>query len=204
METYQSTGIQIHLTTGDKPMFYQELPELVAKICNDLDGRIFTRTSLIIESGEHITTFPGHAMIGITILIDVLPDGFLQREKDSNITISQISEESFHLRRLGYMAKVEGQKGTSLCELQFVSGERLFLEFIEVAVSGMGERTELHHLFAHPSLSCRRLEGGFSIWNTAHIVSWSHYPKIEVPINSWPAESLAGHARSEGKRAKVL
>ena len=54
------------------------------------------------------------------------------------------------------------------------------------------------------ALSCRRLEGGFRIWNTAHIVSWSHYPKLEVPANAWPAESLAQPHPTDAKIVQSL
>jgi hypothetical protein len=204
MDNYQAIVIQLHLTTGHERMFYQENPSLVAKICDDLDGHIFSRASLIIESGDDVTAIPGDAMIGITILTDPLPASFYEKEKMSKTVITQISHETFHLRRLQYMSKVEGQRNPILCELEFVSGGHLFLEFSEVAVSGMGERSALHHLFTRPSLSCRRLEGGFSIWNTAHIVSWSHYPKMEVPANAWQAEPFDDHAPGEAKLAGML
>src|SRR6185503_12232370 len=119
--------------------------------------------------------FPGHALIGITILTDPIPESYLDREKISKTIVNQISQETFQFRRLQLMAKIEGQRGFLLSELEFASGERLFLESSEIAANAMGERAALNHLFSKPSLSCRRLDFGFSIWNTAHIVSWSHY-----------------------------
>lgn len=204
MALFQPTGIQIHLVTGHKRMFYQEDLELVAKICNDLDGRIFSRASLIIDSALDVTAIPGTAMLGITILTDPLPPAFYEAEKASKTVITQISQEAFQLRRLQDMSKVEGRRSPILCELEFVSGEHLFLEFSEIALSGMGERNALNHLFTRPSLSCRRLDGGFSIWSTSHIVSWSLYPKLEVPANAWPAEAIVEHVPGEAKSINTL
>ncbi len=197
LESIQPTGIQVHLTTGRKHMFYQEDKVLVAKICSDFDANVFSRPSLILDSLEDVTAFPGRAMIGITILTDPLPESFYERERQSKTIISQISSEDFQLRKLKGLSKTEGLRSTILSELEFVSGERLFLEFSEIADTGIAERNILSHLFSKPSLTCRRREGGFSIWNTAHIVSWSHYPKLEVPSNAWPATSLTDFARSE-------
>lgn len=204
MLSYQPTGIQLHLITGRKHMFYQENPDLVAIICADLDGQIFTRESLIIDSAEDTTAFPGHALIGITILTDPIPDSYLHREQVSKTVVTQISQETFQFRRLQLMAKVEGERGLLLSELEFASGERLFLESSEIAANEMGERAALNHLFAKPSLSCRRLDCGFSIWNTKHIISWSHYPKLDVPGNAWPAENLPETVLADAKVVKML
>ena len=191
MNEIQPTGIQLHLITGNKPMFYQEDSGLVALICADLDGRVFTRPSLIIESREDVTAFPGHALVGITVLTDPLPASFLEHERLTKAVVSEISPETFKIQRLRNLAKVEGTRGPMLCEIELTSGDRLFLELSEVAENGIDERSSMHHLFSRPSIACRRLEGGFSIWNTAHIVSWSHYPKLEVPAGSWPADPIA-------------
>ncbi|HVL39211.1 MAG TPA: hypothetical protein VM328_07455 [Fimbriimonadaceae bacterium] len=204
MGEFQPSGIQLHLITGRKHMFYQGDASLLNNICSDLDGRVFSRTNLILESLQDVTSFPGHALIGITILTDTIPESFYERERLSKTVITQISQETFQFRRLQDLAKEEGQRSALLSELEFVSGERLFLEFSEIAVSGMRERNALNHLFAHPSLSCRRLEGGFSIWNTKHIVSWSHYPKLEVPAHAWPAESLSQPDMGDATVLKML
>lgn len=197
MDNFQATGIKFHLTSGNERMFYQEDKDLVAKICNDLDGQVFLKSSIIIDSRDDVTAFPGNALIGITILTDPLPESFYEREKTSGTVVLQISREAFNLQRLQYLSKIEGLRGPTLSELEFINGERLFFEITEVAVSGMDERNALHNLFARPSIFCRRLDGGFSVWNTSHIVSWSHYPKMEVPANSWQAEVIAEPVEGE-------
>jgi len=204
MEYQNTTGIQLHLITGHKLLYYQQNAEISTAICNDLDGHIFSRASLVIESIDHVTSVPGNAMIGITVLVNNLPDSFLEREKLSGSKITQISPESFQLRRLRDSPRVEGHRSPTLSEIEFVSGEHLFHEINEVAVNGLGERDALHHLFKRPSLSCRRLEGGFSIWNTAHIVSWTHFPKLEVPNNAWAAEALVERLPGELKIVNLV
>jgi hypothetical protein len=184
--------VQLHLVTGRKHLFYQEDKDLVQRICGDLDGLIFSRASLVVDSIDGVTAFPGHSLLGISVLTEPIPSSFLARESLSRTIITQISQEDFEERRLLAKPRREGERMVVLSELEFVSGEHLYLEFSEIALSALGERNALHHLFSNPLLSCRRLEGGFSIWNTAHIVSWSHYPKQEVPTNAWLGELLEG------------
>ncbi len=186
----QPTGVQLQLVTGRRYMFYQEDPTLATSICNDLDNQIFSRPSLIVDSVEEVTAFPGHALLSITILVEMLPESFFAKERLSKTVTTQITLEEFESRRRQNIAKEEGKRGAVVSELEFVNGERLYLEFSEIAASAMGERNALYHLFSHPSLWCRRLGGGFTIWNTAHIVSWSHHPKLDVPGNAWQAELL--------------
>lgn len=204
MSGTQAAGIQLHLTTGRKHWFYQENAELVATILGDLDGHIFSRNSLVINGEDEVSSFPGSALLGITVLTHSLPGCFLEKEKLSKTVVTQISLETFQSGRLQLIAKYEGIRGKLLSEIEFVSGERLYLEFSEIAVSAMDERSVMHNLFSRPSLSCRRLEGGFSIWNTSHIVSWSHYPKLDAPENAWAAETLTEPITGAAKTSKML
>lgn len=192
------------MATGRKHMFYQDDPSLVQAICEDLNGQIFGRASLIIQSLREVTAFPGHSLVGITILTDPLPESLFERERASKTVITQVSEETFQYRKLQEVLRVEGKRGVIFSELEFTSGERLFLEIDGEAMSSMGERNAMHHLFTRPSISCRRLDGGFSIWNTAHIISWSQSPKLESPENAWTAESLAQPAAGDAKIVAML
>jgi hypothetical protein len=191
MENLQPITIHLHLINGLTRVFYQDDPELIATICNDLDGRVFTQPNLIIESKENAVAFAGHTLMGISILTDQIPNSISMRENMSRTVVTQITEENF--LQLGHQdrPKVEGRRSNILSEIVFVSGEHLYLEFSEVAIGGMGERAEMHNLFTNPSLACHRLGGGFSLWNTAQMVSWSHSPKLATPGNSWSAEEVA-------------
>ncbi|MEQ1823828.1 MAG: hypothetical protein ABL949_15075 [Fimbriimonadaceae bacterium] len=205
LNPYNPTAIQLHLVTGRKQIFYQEEAALVASICADIDGQhIFTRHSLIIEGAEDVLAFPGNALIGITVMTDFLPAAFLERELMLKTVVTQISTEAYHAHRQQEVHKTEGIRSLVYCELEFVTGERLFLEFNEIAQGGKGERNVLQHLFARPSLFCRTQEGGFSAWNTAHIVSWSHYPKLEAPLSAWSAESVPKQMEGQLVEAKLL
>lgn len=188
---YNPTAIQLHLVTGGKQMFYQEEAARVASICADIDGQhIFTRNSLIIEGADDVLAFPGNALIGITVMTDFLPAAFLERELMMKTVVTQISADAYHSQRESDLSKTEGLRSSVYCSLEFTTGERLFLEFNEIAQGGMGERNVLQHLFTRPTLFSRTAEGGFSAWNTAHIVSWSHYPKLEAPLTAWSAEAV--------------
>src|SRR5579871_1980804 len=110
MLDFQPTGILLHLTTGRKHMFYQEDAALVSKICEDLEGPIFNRASLIIHSSVDAIVFPGRFVMGITVLTDPLPPSFRQREKLTQTVVSQISFETFQFRRLQNVSRVEGER----------------------------------------------------------------------------------------------
>jgi hypothetical protein len=171
-------------------LFFQQDATLVADIFRDLDAQLFGRASLIIEGIDDIMAFPGSALIGISVIANQIPPAFIAHEVRSQTVVTQISDESFHYRRLKGVPKIEGQRGDILSEIEFVSGERLYLEFSEVAATAIEERAFLNNQFARTAIACRRPDGGVSIWNTSHIVSWSHYPKLHVPTNAWDAELL--------------
>lgn len=203
MENPQPITIQIHLANGQTRVFQQDIPEFVTTICNDLDGRVFTQPTLIIQAEDNVVAFCGPALIGISILTDQIPNSFSLRENRSKTVVSQITQENFLLRRHQNRPKTEGIRSSILSEIVFVSGEHLYLEFSEIAIGGMGERAEMHHLFSNPSLACRKLGGGFSLWNTAQMVSWSHAPKLETPDNSWHAVEVLGTSNAPTKILSV-
>lgn len=187
---YNPTSIQLHLITGRKAMFYLEDAVKASEICEELDGHVFTKGSLIIEGLDTVAAFSGSALVGITVLTSGLPKSFEDREAMMRTVVTQLSEPSFQQRKDFCKDKVQGERSCVVSELEFVTGEHLYLEFNEIAVGDMGERSVLTNLFTRPSIFCRTLEGGFGVFNTAHIVSWSHHPKLDVPTNAWYAESL--------------
>ena len=78
-----------------------------------------------------------------------------------------------------------------LNEVEFASTHRLWLETqVQTAVSGLRERQILQHIFTGPCLACRRLEGGIHLWNRAQMVSYTFCPKLDVPVNVWPADLI--------------
>ena len=191
MESPKPLTIHIHLINGVTRVFRQDNPELIAVICNDLDGKLFSQSTLIIDSPDEAIAFSGQALMGISILTDQIPNSISMRETMSRTRVTQITKESFLELRRQNVPKVEGIRSNILSEIVFTSGEHIYLESSEIAIGGLGERAEMHHLFTNPSLACRKLGGGFTLWNTAHIVSWSHSPKLEAPGNSWSAVEVA-------------
>jgi hypothetical protein len=185
------TSIQLHLITRRKPTYFQDDAYQVAKIFDELEGHIFTRGSLLIDGEDDVIAYAGHALIGVTVNTQLLPKSLTEREALMKAVITQITWEDFQRRRECKQEKIVGERTYVVSELEFVTGELLFLEFNEIALGAMGERSVLQHLFSRPSLFCRTLDGGFSVWNTAHIVSWSHYPKLDTPPSAWSAKTVA-------------
>lgn len=195
--------IHLHLTSGRKHIFTQSDLAFAGKICDDIDGDIFSKQCLIIESKEEVVAFPGHALMGVTIFTDPLPDSFLKQELLTKTTATQVTQDVFQDRHAHVIAKREGQRSVVLSEVEFANGARLFLEFDQVAAIAIDERSTMHHLFLYPALMCRTA-GGYSIWNTAHMVSWSHYPKLHIPVNSWVAEAAPKDPIEDLQNAKFV
>jgi hypothetical protein len=118
-------------------------------------------------------------------------------------TVAQVSHEVYNARHSHAISTLEGERSVVLSEVEFSNGARLFLEFSEVTALSIDERSTMHHLFTHPSLLCR-VPGGFSVWNTAHMVSWSHYPKLHIPIDSWVADSVPKDPMEDLKNVKFV
>ena len=147
--------------------------------------------TLIIENGLNAVAFAGHGLLGISIVTDQMPKAISMRESTLRTYVRQISKEDYNLILHRNLPKEEGLRSNIVSEIAFVNGQQIYLEFSEIAIGGMGERAEMHHLFTNPSLACRRLGGGFSLWNTSQIMSWSHSPKLESPGTTWKAIEVA-------------
>ena len=185
-----ATEIHLHLTSGYKRAFYQDNISLIKNIFDDLDFQIFARASQIIVGREEAFAFPGTALIGISFQTTLFPDSFVERERLTGTVIRQIEKESFLEKRSKPIEVKDGIRHSIISEIEFSTGKRIYLEASELVQSRLEARLNMHHLFTSPCIYCRRFEGGFSIWNTAHIVSWTHYPSLEVPSNSWQAEPM--------------
>lgn len=195
--------IHLHLTSGRKHIFTQSDLGFAKKICDDLNASIFKEQSLIIEGKDEIYAFAGHTLIGITVYTDPLPDSFLKHEMDSKAKVTQITHNMHRERRERTISTVEGERCLVLSEVEFCNGARLFLEFNEVTAIAIDERSTMHHLFTHPALMCR-VNGGFSIWSTSHMCSWTHYPKLHIPINSWVADAAPKDLLEDLQNVKFL
>lgn len=195
--------IHLHLTSGRKHIFTQSDLGFAKKICDEIDGSIFSKQCLIIEGKDEVAAFPGHAVMGITVYSDPLPDSFLKQEMLAKTTAAQVTHEVYNERHSHTISPQEGERSIVLSEVEFSNGARLFLEFSEVTALSIDERSTMHHLFTHPALLCR-VPGGFSIWNTAQMVSWSHYPKLHIPIDSWVADSVPKDLTEDLKNVRFV
>ena len=185
-----ATEIHLHLTSGQKRAFYQENVSLIKTIFDDLHFHIFARTSQIIVGNNEAYAFPGTALIGISFQTTLFPGSFIDRETVTGTVIRQIEKESFLRKRSMAFSFQEGAMNSIISEVEFSTGKRIYLEASEIIESPIDTRSNMHHLFKNPCLFCRRLQGGFSIWNTAQIVSWTHYPALNLPNHSWQAELM--------------
>ncbi len=195
--------IHLHLTSGRKHIFTQSDLGFAKKICDDINLSIFKEQSLIIEGKDEVYAFSGHSLIGITVYTNPLPDSFLKQEMSMRSSITQMTHETYRERHEKFISTQEGQRSLVLSEVEFCNGARLFLEFNEITAISIDERSTMHHLFTHPALMCR-VEGGFSIWNTSHMCSWTHYPKLHVPIDSWIADAAPKDPTEDMKNVKFV
>ena len=195
--------IHLHLVSGRTHIYSQNDLNLARKICDAIDGSIFNKPSIIIESDNDMNTFPGTALLGISVYSEPLPDSYLKHELGTNTTVRKISHAQYQESYGQIAEKSEGQRELVLSEVEFVNGARIYLEINEIAAFSADERSAMHHLFSHPALICRVI-GGFSIWNIAHIVSWSHYPKMNVPIDSWVADSSSNFPLDDSQCSRFI
>ena len=195
--------VHLHLTSGRKHIFTQSDLGFAKKICDDINASIFKEQSIVVEGKDEIYAFSGHALIGITVYTDPLPDSYLKHEMLTRSTVMQITHEMHRERHEQTISTHEGERCLVLSEVEFCNGARLYLEFNEVTALSIDERSTMHHLFTHPALMCR-VNGGFSIWSTSHMCSWTHYPKLHIPLNSWVADAAPRDLLEDLQNVKFL
>ena len=184
--------IQLHLANGHIHRFVQHDPQAVEQILQAMNPRVFAQPNLTIFGAQLVTTYPTAALVGIGLRMEPMPDSLLRMA--SNIPngvgeIREISEADYHAKLPQTRPFVAGQSGVSLNEIEFISGERLWLEVAIQAASGeMQERQLVKHAFAGPNLVCHRIGGGIGLWNRALMVSYRFAPGPDVPMPAIPAE----------------
>lgn len=186
--------LHLHLVNGSTHKFMQHNPQVVEQILPQLNPRIFTQPTLVLFGQNTVNTYPSSALIGISLIMEPLPESLLRLTRDPALGVVDMQE----LAVADYQAKkrvaqpiVAGQPAVSLHEIEFVSGHRLWVEVsIQAAANKMEERQLVKHAFEGPNLVCRRLGGGLSIWNRAQMVSYSFSPKPEVPMLALPVEAM--------------
>lgn len=192
MPTSTLLELHLHLVNGNTRKFAQNDPEAVEQILGQMNQTIFSQPTLVVHGHHVATTYRTSALIGISLLMDPLPESLLRlthKLRHGVGEIQEISEAQYNARLHEMKSTVAGQPAVRLNEIEFVSGHRIWLEVsIESAVNDMQERQLVKHAFEGPTLVSRRIDSGVSIWNRAQMVSYSFTPKPEVPMPALPAE----------------
>lgn len=77
----------------------------------------------------------------------------------------------------------------TVVEIEFTSGHCLWVEaHVPQASSHIEERHLLHTIFSLPTLMCRTLSDGVSLWNVAQVVICCLSPELDAPANAWMGE----------------
>lgn len=190
MNILTADEIRLHLCSGQKHTYHHEGISLHHGIHDDLDPDIFRRQNLIQDESKVVSHYPGKEVIGVMIRPTWPFDFFFERERSLGIIVTEIGSESTNRTPHDVVQEAQQQvraakpildRRTSIfTELEFDSGIKVFLEFSQFPEKGIDELAVINHIFSHSSLSCRRLGGGISIWNTDHILQWTNYPQLDV------------------------
>lgn len=184
--------IQLHLVNGNTHRFVQDKPEPARQILQQITPKVFEQHSLVIAGENSVVTYPGTALSGIGLLMDELLEEVLHLPLPSRAnmtTLSEIAPDDYQAIRQQVWPIEEGRPFVMVHEVEFLSARRLWLEaHVQSAVSGIQERQIVHSIFSGPALVCNRLGGGISLWNRAHMVSYSFHPAPGAPAPYWPAE----------------
>ena len=191
MNPISATSIRLHLTSGLRHTYHRVGLSLVANIFDDSDGDIFTRPGLIFDGEKVLDEYSGDDIIGVTVMAKWPYEHFFERERSLGIMAVELnSKPSFsdgcsEETRAGShsrprVATIGERRRKIYTEIEFLGGKKLRVEFSQLVEPGINESAVVNHIFSHSSLTCRRIEGGLSIWNTDRIVSWTNFPQVEV------------------------
>lgn len=181
--------MELYLTSGNTHTFTQDDPAAVRQILHQLGPKVFAQPSLVLYGASRVMAYPGSALVGLRLRMESQVDPWLLR--DASPFIHEITQEEYlDKQRQGNPLGGLNKPLSLFTEAEMVSGRRLWFE-VEVppAADGFGERQMLHHVFTLPSIVCRGLGGGLSLWNRAQMVSCCFSADLHVPVNAWPAEA---------------
>ena len=195
MATQPFLELHLHFVNGNTHKFVQNDPQLAQQVLQQINFKIFTEPSLVIFGQNQVVTYPGSALVGISLIVETVPEELLHLMPNPAVGLEdtrEITEHDYQAKQREMQPIVEGQPFVLVQQVELTTGHRFWLEHhVRAAVSKMQERHILHNVFSQPAIMYNRLDGGISIWHRAKIVSASFCPKPEVPTNAWPAESVA-------------
>lgn len=182
--------IELYLTSGNTHTFIQNDPTAVRQILRQIGPKVFAQPSLVLYGQSRVMAYPGSALVGLRLRMDPQLNPWLLR--DASPFIQEITQEEYQAKQ-----RMDRTSGVSsplslFTEAEMISGRRLWFEVeVPAAADGFGERQMLHHVFTLPSVVCRGLGGGLSLWNRAQMVSCCFSANLQVPANAWPAEAAS-------------
>lgn len=186
--------IQLHLANGHVHRFVQDDPQAVEQILGAINPRVFAQPHLTLFGAQSVATYPTAALTGIALKMEPMPESLLRMANkipNGVAEVREISQADYHAKLSQLKPFAAGQPGVSLNEIEFICGQRLWLEVKLQAASGeMQERQLVKHAFEGPSLICHRRGGGVSLWNRARMVSYRFAPGPDVPVSALPAEPM--------------
>ena len=186
--------IQLHLANGRTHRFAQNDSELAQRVLDQVEVNVFSRETLVIYGEQVVHAYSGQAVVGISLIMDPLPDTlfhFVELPAGHADRIVEITEEEYQVGCQYAKPLVEGLPGAVFHEAEMISGQRFWTaSHVAQAVSGWNERSIVHHAFSGPVLGYLRRGGGVTLWNRAQLASYTFSPKPDVPVSSWPAARL--------------
>ena len=204
-----SLEIHIHLTDGTVSRFvFEDAAAAGALLSSIQPNRIFTTPEVIIGSSHSMTMIQSASIDCIDFITQGYPGWpFAPKVRDA----VEITAESFHKARLngtthGLRSEnlgLEGEFFDACVELVLSGGKRLFhaLAMTSDPQSPVDRGLSLSHIFSRTVFVARRLQGGATVVNPAHVIQATFFPGTsETPPNAW----LARHIVNEQDYADAL
>ena len=199
MERTPLLELIIHLASGTTHRFFQNDPQLVEQTVQQLNPKIFSQDVVPVHGENLLAAYPGKLLEGVSVVINPLPQKWQDfiPVHDLGIADSREITEADYLMKRGRLNPA-AQPFTMLIAAEMASGHRFWVEEVagesnpqEVVRRPSFERHIVHTIFTRPPLVCRRLGGGLSLWNRAHMVGCMLSPNPAAPTSAFPAEFVS-------------
>jgi len=192
--------ILIHTQEGSVETFFQDNPDLAARILKEIQStRVFTGDTITIAGDYSLTTFAASRVNRVDFIAEELP---VWKYPTDILDVVELCEDEFRERshlndppRLERRrrSKQSGEFARVFVEVEMAGGARIFLA-AEIRVGLPAERLQrLRTLFSAVAVHFHMREGGTAILNLKNLVRVTFNPGPDVtPINAWPAHHLSG------------
>jgi len=193
--------ILIHTQGGSVETFFQDNPDLAARILKEIQStRVFTGDTITIAGDYSLTTFAASRVNRVDLIAE--EDLPVWKYPPDILDVVELCEDEFRERshlndpqRLERRrrSKEPGEFARVFVEVEMAGGARIFLA-AKIRVGLPVERLQrLRTLFSAAAVHFHMREGGTAILNLKNLVRVTFYPGPDVtPINAWPAHHLSG------------